>query len=157
MPNFKQHNETDDEFEDISLNLPPDATIQEIINDHVYSLLSKFGFMDGEWVRDCPERVRDYATQLIEALGTINDVWQPILIATGHSPYYVGFKNLKTGEIETYWDIDKKTKQAIEERLDTGNFTSVRSSSTGIRKIFSSGRIVTEKRIKSSDDKRIAS
>ena len=61
----------------------------------IADLLSKYGFMDGEDV--LPEEkplILAACAKLVGQLGIIGNRWKPVIIQSGHSPYFVDFEDL---------------------------------------------------------------
>lgn len=101
-------------------SLTKKSSLKEICSE-AYSLLNKYGYMNGDDLLPEEEEIVCCASnKLASSLGEI-DGWQPIVIQTvTHNPFYIGFKNSKanTKEIRDFWDLDVKVRRRIEKRIE---------------------------------------
>jgi len=45
--------------------------------------------------------------------------WEPgIISAAPHNPYYIKFKDVQTGEMVDYYDMEERERRKIERRFD---------------------------------------
>jgi len=101
---FDLHKDSD--FKDISFN--------------IYDFLHKYGFEDGDRIlKEEREIVEHLCRRLAKEIGVVDNHWEPVIIsAAPHNPYYINFKDVQTGEMVDYYDMEERERRKIERRFD---------------------------------------
>ncbi len=90
------------------------------LENHIYDYLNRHGFSEGNDV--LPEEMkfcRMEAERLVKFIGIIDDIWEPVIFECDIP--YVSFKNIKTGEITEYYDMDLRIKREIDRKVSLIN------------------------------------
>jgi len=89
----------------------------------VFECLTKHGFDDGREI--CTEEIkkalRDSCEKVAERLTGIVEHFEPCIIETSHSPYYVGFIDERTDDIINFWELPEDVRGRIEQGIDSAS------------------------------------
>ncbi len=86
----------------------------------VFDFLHKYGFNDGDGIlEEEVEIVEHLCHKLANAIGIVDNRWEPIVFASGpHNPYHIKFKDLQTGEIEDYYSMGERESRKLWKRIE---------------------------------------